>query len=169
MSKLVLLQDGQATPFELTMEEMVIGRLPECDIQLPSNMVSRKHAKIVKDGDHFVLHDLKSGNGTFVNGQRLTGSHRLSPNDRIKFGPVLCRFEAPPGAGAQEADSAISALSNASGLGNLEISDDKPGDGASTIVGAVDNAGGFGLLDVRPQEKLKAVLEISRSLAGNPG
>ncbi|MCA8996797.1 MAG: SpoIIE family protein phosphatase [Planctomycetaceae bacterium] len=166
MNRLVLLQDGQATPFELTAGEMVIGRLPECDIQLPSNMVSRKHAKISKDGDDFILEDLKSGNGTFINGQRLSGKQRLSPNDRIKFGPVLCRFEAPQAAGTSDTDSARRALESATGIGNVEIQEDQPGDSASTIVGAIDNAGGFGLLDVRPQEKLKAVLEISRSLAG---
>lgn len=161
MGKLVLLQDGQATPFDLNKGEMVIGRLPECDIQLPSNMVSRKHAKVVRDGDHFVLHDLGSGNGTFLNGQRLEAPHRLKTNDRLKFGPILMRFDSDL---LDDDDSASSmALQTASGYGTLEVSDSA--DSSSTIMGALDSSA-LGILDSRPQEKLKAVLEISRALAG---
>lgn len=163
MSKLILLQEGQATPFELN-GEMVIGRLPECEIQLPSNMVSRKHAKVYAQGDHFFVEDMGSGNGTFVNGQKINGAYQLKANDRLKFGPILMRFESDKGVAAEE-DSAAAVLEQAAQMGGVEIRDDGS-DASSTIMGALDDASGFGLLDVRPQEKLKAILEISRSLAG---
>lgn len=158
MSRLILLQDGKAQTYELTGGEMVVGRLPECEVHLPSNMVSRKHAKITKTANTFVIEDLGSGNGTFVNGQKVEGKQTLRPNDRIKFGPLLCRFESD-----QPAGSLGGSAKPAPPAANVEIQD---AGSNSTIVGAIDHASGFGLLDVRPQEKLKAILEISRSLAG---
>lgn len=162
MGKLILLQDGQAVPFDLTAEETIIGRLPECDIQLPSNMVSRKHARVVRRGDEFILEDLGSGNGSFLNGRRIEASETLKHNDRIKFGPILMRFEGT-GSEAEVPDAASAVLAEAARIGNVEIAEE---DAGSTIMGAVDNAGGFGLLDVQPAAKLKAILEISRALAG---
>ncbi len=162
MSRLILLQDGEATPYELGKAEVVLGRLPECDIQLQSNMVSRKHAKVFPLGNDYVLQDLKSGNGTFLNGQKLTAQHTLKHNDRIKFGPILMRFE---GDGPFEPESGSSVLAHAAMIAKVEISEDQ-NESTSTIVNAVDTASSFGMLDSRPQEKLKAILEISRTLAG---
>ncbi|HSG72242.1 MAG TPA: FHA domain-containing protein, partial [Planctomycetaceae bacterium] len=69
MPKLVLLQGGQAIPYSLTEDSTVLGRLPECTIQLKSNMVSRRHAEVEKgEGEKYFVRDLESGNGTFVNG-----------------------------------------------------------------------------------------------------
>lgn len=161
MAKLILLQQGQAVPFDLSGAQAVIGRLPECDIQLNSNMVSRKHAVVRLEGAAAHIEDLGSGNGTFVNGQKIEGPTELKTGDRIKFGPILFRFEGD-GPADPEGDSGMRAVQQAAGL-DVEVDD---GDGNSTIMGAVDNAQGFGLLDVQPQVKLKAVLEISRSLAG---
>jgi serine phosphatase RsbU (regulator of sigma subunit) len=101
-----------------------------------------------------------SGNGTFLNGQKIEGKTPLKTGDRIKFGPILFRFEGD--AGTDEEDSGNRAVAEAAGMG-VEVDETE---GSSTIMGASDNAQGFGLLDVQPAAKLKAVLEISRSLAG---
>ncbi len=95
MAKIVLLQEGQAIPFDLAGAETVIGRHPECTFQINSNMVSRKHAKVTKSGETFVVEDLGSGNGTFVNGKKIEGPTPLIHDDRIKLGPILLRFEWP--------------------------------------------------------------------------
>lgn len=161
MNTLVLLQDGQATPFDLTKDEMVIGRLPECDIQLPSNMVSRRHAKVVRDGSGYRLEDMGSGNGTFLNGQRIESAQRLKTNDRVKFGPMLMRYDGDQSEDDSSASSNV--LQRATQVGTLEVEEE--GVGGSTIVGSLDGSS-IGFLDSRPQEKLKAVLDISRALAG---
>lgn len=163
MSKLIVLQDGQATTFELQQQEVIIGRLPECDLQLPSQLVSRKHARVFPDGDNYFVEDLGSGNGTFLNGQKIAGAQPLRPNDRLKFGPILVRFEGEQVV-ADDSSGVAAALGHAARMGDVQIADDQEAP-SSTILGAVDSAG-LGLLDVRPQEKLKAVLEISRALAG---
>ena len=61
MPKLILLQEGQTIPFELTVDETVIGRHPECTFQINSNMVSRKHAKVVKTADGYAIEDYAIG------------------------------------------------------------------------------------------------------------
>ena len=152
-----MLQGGQATPYELDGDEFVLGRLPECDIQLQSNMVSRKHARVVRREDRFVLEDLGSGNGSFVNGKRISEPVALQHDDRVKLGPVLLRFETDDG---EDSSAVKEAVDDAF---RFDVTAD---DASSTIMGTVGATGGFGLLDVQPQAKLKAVLDISRSLVG---
>jgi serine phosphatase RsbU (regulator of sigma subunit) len=159
MAKLVLLQGGQALPYELTRDETVLGRLPECDIQLQSNMVSRRHARVVRRGNDFLLEDLGSGNGSFVNGKRIAEATRLRHDDRVKFGPVLLRFESDN----PDDDNGSGFRTAVDDAFDLDVTGDEV---SSTIMGAVGATGGFGLLDVQPQAKLKAVLDLSRALVG---
>ncbi|MBR8837400.1 MAG: PrsW family intramembrane metalloprotease [Stigonema ocellatum SAG 48.90 = DSM 106950] len=85
---------GEQSYSLLTTGEMVIGRDHSCQIVLDSNtypMVSRRHGTIrpsrTLDGrTSFVLCDLKSGNGTYLNGHRLQGCQELHGGDRISFG-----------------------------------------------------------------------------------
>lgn len=166
MASLVILQGGEAKTFPLTQAETVLGRLPECTIQLESNMVSRKHARVLKEGDQFVIEDLGSGNGSLVNGKKVEGKAVLKHEDRIKLGPILLRFEADGAARPAVPRRPVMPQSPAGGPTqsfNLDIS----GEDTATIMGSVGNQGGFGMLDVRPEQKLKAVLEISKSLAGS--
>ena len=93
MAMLVLLQGGEAKTFVLEGEETVLGRHPECAVHLESNMVSRKHARVIREGMRHYLEDLGSGNGTTVNGQAVTSKTLLNHEDRIKMGPMLLRFE----------------------------------------------------------------------------
>src|SRR5207248_2628153 len=57
--------------------EYLIGREPDCDVQINAEMVSRKHARLTINYDHALIEDLGSSNGTFVNGKRVTGCIRL--------------------------------------------------------------------------------------------
>lgn len=66
----------------------VIGRAPECDIILPSNNVSKKHAKFEKQGNLLVLTDLQSTNGSFVNGIKVE-SAKVHVGDRISFHDMI--------------------------------------------------------------------------------
>ncbi len=162
MARLILLQEGAATPFDLTEPATTIGRHPDCTVQVQSNMVSRKHAQVLSRDGMFVLEDLGSGNGSFVNGQKIEQPTRLSHDDRIKLGPILFRFEGDQGPeDSQETRPTL--VGKKAPAAEVDFTND---DSGSTIMGTLDTAGGFGLLDVQPQAKLKAVLDISRSLAG---
>jgi phosphoserine phosphatase RsbU/P len=71
--------------FPLTAAEIVIGRRAEADIVLSRPLVSRQHARIVREGPTFVLVDLQSSHGTWVNGNRIE-RHPLRSRDRISLG-----------------------------------------------------------------------------------
>jgi len=154
MPRLVLLQGGEAIPYGLDGDVTVMGRAPECQIQLDSNMVSRRHAQVVREGNAFYLEDLGSGNGTFLNGKRIAARTPLKGDDRLKLGPILLRFET--GATSRKRDAEPDTMFH------IEIS----GDETATIVESAETTGGFGGLEVQPEAKLRAVIEITRSLAG---
>src|SRR5215831_7160096 len=92
MPSIVILKAGESQTHDLNRDETVIGRHPECQIQIDSNMVSRKHARIVRDGARFLVEDMGSGNGTTVNGVRIQTATPLAHDDRVKLGPILIRF-----------------------------------------------------------------------------
>src|SRR4029077_17983470 len=85
-------QDGdtaQAYPFAAG--EVVIGRSPECQVVLKDFGISRKHAKLVDDEDGVRHPDLKSKNGTQVNGVPIVEA-RLKDGDRILLGKFQIQF-----------------------------------------------------------------------------
>ncbi|MCA9066840.1 MAG: FHA domain-containing protein, partial [Planctomycetaceae bacterium] len=152
MARIVLLKDGQAFPHELTELPARLGRHPDCDIQLDSNMISRFHAQLVRVDDRVMLEDLGSGNGSFLNGKMLE-KHvplPLKNGDRIKLGPIKFRYE----------DDSVEQDPLSIAMGS-DLSDGV----TSTIMGSA-SARGYGIFEVRPEEKLKGILKINQSLAG---
>jgi hypothetical protein len=63
-----------------------LGRSAGADIRLGDAFASSRHARIVRDGAMLVLEDLGSTNGTYLNGEPLSGPQPLHPGDRIKIG-----------------------------------------------------------------------------------
>lgn len=73
---------------ELASGSLLIGRLPECDIPLQDNLVSRMHARLSVQDGAVVLEDLHSSNGVYVNGLRIAHNAILREGDRILIGTV---------------------------------------------------------------------------------
>ncbi len=70
-------------------ERVVIGRGSDCDIVLPKRQISRQHAQIERDDGGYLLRDLESKNGTYVNGREVRGDpYRLKDGDEIQL--ALC-------------------------------------------------------------------------------
>src|SRR5205823_4909737 len=82
-------------------EVLVVGRTgaqAQFDIALEDRAVSSPHAKLVKQGDAYVLHDLESTNGTALNYERLTAPRVLQDGDLIKVGKTVLLFRTATGA-----------------------------------------------------------------------
>ena len=80
--------DGERRSFSVTRDMTVIGRREDCDLRIPLSDVSRKHARLVRDGDSLRLEDLGSSNGTYLNGQRVQEAI-LVAGDSVQIGPVV--------------------------------------------------------------------------------
>ena len=86
---------GPTQRLDFECEEITIGRVDENDICLPKGNISKKHTRIVvKDGKIIVL-DLKSTNGTYVNGRKLAGPQLISPADKVFIGDFILNVEPP--------------------------------------------------------------------------
>jgi hypothetical protein len=72
--------------FSITGMEATVGRHKGCDIQIDEPEVSRKHARITWSGTGYVVEDLRSANGTFVDGERVTEPRALKDGDLLRLG-----------------------------------------------------------------------------------
>jgi pSer/pThr/pTyr-binding forkhead associated (FHA) protein len=70
-----------------------IGRADYNDIVLPEESVSGTHAKLTRREGVWMLSDVGSTNGTFIDGERLTGDAPLTPGNVVRFGDVSLMFE----------------------------------------------------------------------------
>jgi pilus assembly protein CpaF len=93
LSILITDKDGSHRRQELQTEEAIIGRADEADIILPKNSVSKRHARIVRKNDRYVIADLGSTNGTYVNGRKIHGSLVLAEGDKIYLGDFILTVE----------------------------------------------------------------------------
>src|SRR5688500_7285676 len=84
--------DGERRSFSITRDMTVIGRREDCDLRIPLGDVSRKHCRLVRDGDILKIEDLGSSNGTYLNAQRVQEA-LLSPADSIQVGPVVLALQ----------------------------------------------------------------------------
>ncbi len=83
--------EGIGEYVQLTEPLLSIGRDPSSGLELDDDSVSRNHASLERTDGQFVLSDLGSTNGTYVNEQRID-SHRLSAGDRVRFGNQIFKF-----------------------------------------------------------------------------
>ena len=72
-----------------------MGRAPDNDVVLDNKRSSRYHTEVRWEKHHYVLHDMDSTNGTFVNGERLVAPHVLKDGDRIEIAGIGYRFSDP--------------------------------------------------------------------------
>lgn len=130
--------------YKLTSDLTVIGRSLDCDLVLDPRTVSRRHAEIARRRDVYLIRDLESTRGTFLDGRRVGWPTPLWNEARIQLGEVTLKFLSRP----------------------VEVQDDE--DEESTIFAAVDllaPAEPFAPV-ARPEDKLRALQKISREFGG---
>ncbi len=85
--------DGATRPLALERERYTLGRSSANELCYPEDAgLSRQHLALEKDGDTWVVRDLGSKNGTFVNGARITSPYPLGKNDRVTAGHIALDF-----------------------------------------------------------------------------
>jgi len=96
-SALLIVQRGPSAGarFLLDADRTVAGRSPEADIFLDDVTVSRKHVEFVREGDGFVVRDVGSLNGTYVNRDRIERA-TLHANDEVQIGKFRMTFHPSP-------------------------------------------------------------------------
>lgn len=145
--------------FKLEGEVTTLGRHYNCDIVLDANAVSREHAVIRRQDDRYVLEDLGSRNGTFLNGRRVTARAPLENNDLIVICDMEFRFSAPLNLAAQCRRKAEQVV--------LDDHDDADSRFISRVDMASLSQAGQGRAKAEIAEmKVKALLDIGRSLGG---
>jgi pilus assembly protein CpaF len=77
--------------------DVTVGRVQGNDLMLPKGNVSKRHAKLVFLNGRFIVSDLKSTNGTYVNGRKIAAATIVREGDKIYVGDFVLRFEAAPG------------------------------------------------------------------------
>ena len=131
--------------FDLKGRETLLGRHPQCQVVLRDSTVSRRHARITKDGNHYYVDDVGSQHGTRVNGEPIRFPCRLVDGDEIQLSQVRLKFSCP----SMPEEGSIH-----------DAGPDRP----STIVSSMDLLGGAGLADSQAAPKWRALLDITRSL-----
>lgn len=96
-AQLVSLGDGPSILIDKPI--LLIGRHPECDIQIDSRKVSRRHCCIAQVNDYLVIRDLDSTNGIRINGSR-TVEGKLRPGDEVTIGSARYQVAWEDGAAA---------------------------------------------------------------------
>jgi phosphoserine phosphatase RsbU/P len=152
--------------YDLREGRYILGRHPECQILIDVGAVSRQHCVVSVEGNACYAEDLKSRNGTFVNGFQLANKHRLMEGDVIQicevdfqfyegtqaFTPPLKTSQLPE----QKGDSKFGAV----------MVDDADADG-SQIMSRIDAASSMrhsSHWNASPDVKLTAILEIMQNL-----
>lgn len=91
---LLVLQDGRRVT--LSSGVNIVGRDRDADVRIDDASVSRRHARLVVDGDDVGIEDLESKNGTRVSGVPVSQPVRLAKGDVVVFGRIETRFEVEP-------------------------------------------------------------------------
>jgi len=152
---------AQGTRYELEKPSTILGRHPECDVVLDAGAVSRQHARILRDGDDLKIEDLKSRNGTFVNGKQIAGATPIADGDLLR----ICDLEFSVHAEQPQALYDSTMLKTGGSTFGVMLMDDPDGS-TRAVTSKIDmRAGsGGGALTTSAEVRLSAVLEIVQSL-----
>ena len=85
--------------------EINVGRVQGNDLMLPKGNVSKHHARLLFRDGRFIVTDLKSTNGTYVNGRKISQATIVREGDKIYIGDFVLRLETRAAAAAAEADA----------------------------------------------------------------
>jgi phosphoserine phosphatase RsbU/P len=167
---------GKVIPLEG--DRVVFGRHPSCAVILEDGAVSRQHAQIVQSHGSYYVNDLRSRNGTQVNESDVSEPSLLKENDIIRVCEYTYSFHDDSSSADLSEDtayvkpkkktsqSAITATANIDVPIDPDAIDEDTSDDRSSIISRIDARSGSGVrLSVKPEVKLRAILEIGKHLS----
>lgn len=113
MASKLIAKEGPASGVSYTLEqqEIFIGRDLSNDIVINDPEISRRHARLYKQGNAYVLEDLGSTNGTSVNGERLTGPCKINNGEAVGMGQnISFTYESDEPINSEQATVAVASL-----------------------------------------------------------
>ncbi len=116
---------GGSQKLSFDKNEVTIGRLSGNDIVLAKGNVSKYHSRIVLKDGKFIIVDMKSTNGTYVNGKKIAAPQVIKPTDKIYIGDYIINVEATPSSPTRTAQQAALARGKVNGEGYEEASADE--------------------------------------------
>ncbi|MHB0947277.1 MAG: FHA domain-containing protein [Sedimentisphaerales bacterium] len=120
VSLILLKKDGNKQVFPVRNKATILGRRPDCELYIPLQVVSRRHCQLSQEDNSLKVRDLRSSNGTFLNGQKILDETEAKPGDRLQIGPLTfaIQIDGQPG-NVSSSDDDLAApspdISNANG------------------------------------------------------
>lgn len=133
MPKIIIRNGASSREMQIVKDNFCIGRTPENDLEVKDALISRRHSSIIKKGDRYVIYDLGSSNGTYVNREKIE-MKVLDHGDVIRVGDTEITFneDKPPGPARRTGTGAIPVGGTGKQTGVLEAAP-KAGPGADLM------------------------------------
>ncbi len=160
-------------------DEAILGRQPGCDVLIDVGAVSRRHAKVLREGQDYYVEDLQSRNGTYLNDDKLEYRRLLKHGDEVRVCDVefIFQLDPPPKDRDGKTDSfapggtaglspGVEGLAEGSHCSSFLIDDADTANSSSTIMSKVDvtsTARGVHVT-ATAEARLKALVEITQSM-----
>ena len=92
----IIFQQEGLDPKFFSQMEILIGRDPQNDLQLDDETISARHARVFYNGNHWMIEDSQSTNGTFLNGERILSPTVLVAHDVVECGKIKIKVAHQP-------------------------------------------------------------------------
>jgi len=149
---------------------VVIGRHPNCEVQVDDGSVSRRHAQIVYVKPNYYLEDLNSRNGSMLNNQFVTGRTRLFDGSEIQICDIVFRFtRSSVSPGTRNRPTLVTTSEDESVYGDsvFSLSQEPKQDAESQLVSQLDvQSHTLGdIQHINAEAKLKVLMQIAHALS----
>ncbi len=147
--------------------EIVLGRHPDCEIIIDEGAVSRRHARIFREGDSYLVEDLQSRNGTEVNNRAIHQPMRLFDGDQIGICDQFFTFHIDEVSGLSK--PRITAVERGSKRSGDSVQFDDHSVDVGSFVAQLELSSHHSSIDqafaITPQQRLNTVVNVSRALS----
>lgn len=132
MAAKLIVASGKSAGRSITLKhgKLLIGRAEECGIRPLGEEVSRRHCVMIEEAGAVTVEDLKSRNGTYVNGVKITAKVTVADGDIVRVGPlelkVSCAAPAPAAPTAPAAPAAAAPAASMDDVSRWLMADDEP-------------------------------------------